>query len=831
MNKTAILATLALVGAAMLCAGCGGSTGCTDGRQPGLHLSTRPDSVEANGNEEIKVVITGLDADCNRLAAGTQVTLQLSGQEAENPEDDDGLVGQFANGETTTSTMMSDMGAQAVLTSTVAGTAQLTATAVVDEEMMTSLPVEVTFTSAPDERCAIRLNADPGSIMADGASTTQITATLVAYDGAAMPDGTEVTFTTNLGSFTAGDTQVTAEVSDGTASAVLRSEDLEQTDVATVSASFICDDPLGSEKNNRIDVPFLVGGEDPSITLSASANEILADGDSTVDLTAEVFLPDGTRAGAGQTVSFTTNRGTFTEAQSAPYDMVDVATDAEGKAYVTFEGGTEGGIATIVASVYINDRTARREIQINVRQVGFVEYVSASNEKLGVRGSGRNETSLVTFAVKDTNDQPFPNVMVGFTTSAPEVTLEPQQARTGADGRVSTTLKSGRTATSATVLATAQVGSVVLSAESPALAIVGAKPNAGQFSFSCETRNVGGFVEDGINTECTVRLADRYSNKIGFATNVLFRTEAGSIEGSAVTSDSGDDMGSATVVITTQDPRPVDVDPAAGEPFIIDGAYTRNPRDGLVTLIAYTTGEEWFDDVNGNGEYDEGEQFEDLGEPFIDSDDNGVWSPGDKQLIDLNGNEQWDGPNGQWDGDTQIWRPYWVVWTGHHAPGPRCGEAHRFSGLCPRSFSLSWQANQTQLMTWAVKDFNLNPLNETLNCNFGIEGPGEIVSVQPADPFDAQDALGTPISYVSVNDPVARGPCLVADPVCYMVPMIGAWGGGGFAGTVEIKSANDSPMNPDDPAGSVSMECSYDETGDGGARVDYNDSVSGQFLP
>ncbi len=830
MNKTAMLAMLGVVGAALLGAGCGGSEGCTDGRQPGLHISARPDSVEANGNQEIKVVITGLDAECNRLAAGTQITLQLSSQEAENPEDDDALVGQFANGEASTSAIMSDMGAQAVLTSTVAGTAQVTATAIVDEEMMASLPVEVAFTSAPAERCAIRLSADPGSIPADGASTTQISASLISHDGVAMPDGTEVTFTTNLGSFTAGDTQVTADTSDGSASAVLRSENLDQTDVATVSASFTCDDPLRSEKNNSIDVPFLVGGEDPSITLSASANEILADGDSTVDLTAEVFLPDGTRAGAGQTVSFTTDRGTFTESQSAPYDMVDEATDAEGKAYVTFEGGTEGGIATIVASVYINDRTARREIQINVRQVGFVEYVSASNEKLGVRGSGINETSLVTFAVKDTNNQAFPNVLVVFSSNAPGVTLEPQQARTGANGQVATTLKSGRTATSATVTATAQVGAVTLEGISPALAIVGAKPNAEYLTFSCERKNVGGFILDNVHTECTVLLADRHSNKIGFATNVIFKTEAGHITPSAVTDVDGDDMGSTVVTLRTGNPRPVDVEPIAGEPYFNAGAYNRNPRDGLLTLVAITTGEEQFSDENANGTYDAGEPFVDLGEPLVDANDNGIWDPGE-DYSDTNQNGQWDGPNGQWDSETEIWRPYWMTWHGQLVGGAACGAAYRYSGLCPRSFSLSWSSGDIQLMTWAAKDFNLNPINETLNCNFGIEGPGEIVNVLPADPYDAPDALGTPISYVSVNDPVAQGPCTAADPVCYMVPVIGAWGGGGFGGSVEIKSANDSPMNPEDPAGSVTMECSYNETPGGGAQVNYNDSVSGQFLP
>ncbi len=48
------------------------------------------------------------------------------------------------------------------------------------------------------------------------------------------------------------------------------------------------------------------------------------------------------------------------------------------------------------------------------------------------------------------------------------------------------------------------------------------------------------------------------------------------------------------------------------------------PYGGRNTIIAWTQGEESFDDANGNGEYDFGETFRDLPEPFLDRNEDGV---------------------------------------------------------------------------------------------------------------------------------------------------------------------------------------------------------------
>lgn len=89
-----------------------------------------------------------------------------------------------------------------------------------------------------------------------------------------------------------------------------------------------------------------------------------------------------------------------------------------------------------------------------------------------------------------------------------------------------------------------------------------------------------------------------------------------------------------------------------GEPFVdadtdptMDGYDYRefNPRDGWVTVIAYTRGEESFQDLNGNGIYDfPSDSFVDNGgEPFIDANDNGIWDR-KETFVDSNFNGSYD---------------------------------------------------------------------------------------------------------------------------------------------------------------------------------------------
>jgi hypothetical protein len=65
--------------------------------------------------------------------------------------------------------------------------------------------------------------------------------------------------------------------------------------------------------------------------------------------------------------------------------------------------------------------------------------------------------------------------------------------------------------------------------------------------------------------------------------------------------------------------------------------------DMKVTIIAYTTGEESFTDVNGNGIFDDADtatpSFDDLEEPYVDADESGSFTTGDDIVDVVNGND------------------------------------------------------------------------------------------------------------------------------------------------------------------------------------------------
>jgi hypothetical protein len=788
------LICLALAALAPLAVGCnGGDGGCKEGEGAELTLTTNPISgeAEANGNDTIRVSAVGKDENCGPFADGTAIEFRITDQ------DPDG-VGLFTNDGTTIVLTGGAFGASTQVHSTVVGTAKVQAFSA--DYSLTAMPADIEFTVPTQSgQCAVELSADPPFIPADGASTTVVTATLTADRGDPMPDGTVVNFTTTLGEFTeSGNQEHSAPTTNNQATATLKSTVSATNVQAEVTATFDCDN--GEHTSNTENVTF-GSSDDPFVDLSASASELLADNVSTVDLTAEVFLPGGARAGAGEEVTFFTELGRFQESGSPTHTAY---TDNGGIAQATFVGGNQGGVARVRASIFIDGTAASDEVEITVRQLGFIEFVSADPDKLGVKGSGKNESSLVTFQVKDTEGEPFPaGALVEFTLSAaPQVTLDSPNDRTDSNGIVEATLNSGESATTVTVTATAHVGTETLQAVSPPIAVVGAKPNARYMTFSCEHFNVGGLILDFVETECTISLADRFSNKIGFATNVIFRTEAGSIDASAMTSEATANMGMASVNLRTGDPRPKDVAPLANEPFI----GTHNPRDGMVTIIVATTGEEEFDDVNSNGTYDPGEPFTqwEKGEPFIDKNDNGTHEP-DEPFIDSNGNEGYDGPNGVWDSDTLIWDTAYVLWTGEMVkgdPATDCGLTTRYSILCPDGWSIAVGGELT--FDWEVKDINLNPLNATLRVSYQVEGKGSKGVESPPLPWTAPDTLGG-----------------FANPTTYWEDC-----GGGFCGWFTVLGA----VNPGVPeSGTVTIEVTYNQTPGGGVRINDAITTSGTF--
>lgn len=382
---------------------------------------------------------------------------------------------------------------------------------------------------------------------------------------------------------------------------------------------------------------------------------------------------------------------TFAEAQGealVTLGATSATSDASGNVTVTITAKTTPGTAHVTAS--LGAQTATVAVLVLAGQPSIAES-AVTPALLGLKGSGIQETGLMTFLVTDSLGTPIPGIDVTFTQGNPAlVTLGRTTITTGADGTaaVDYTAKTdvGVSSIIATVVATGAKAS-------HAIAVRGAKPSAAGFYFHCAKANLPVYTSVPMleTTTCEVRLSDRFGNRVGVPTPVYFATEAGAIDAVATTkafdfaNPNDPTEGTATVTFTSDmgnGMQPADVDPLvanpaqhpwprAAEPSRVDGFLTRNPRDQLVTIIAMTQGEEAFVDSNHNGILDANEVFYDLGDPFIDANDDGVYDqiytggPWETRFCtDLSNCATYHPPNGQWDSQALIWVPTWVVFSG-----------------------------------------------------------------------------------------------------------------------------------------------------------------------
>lgn len=341
------------------------------------------------------------------------------------------------------------------------------------------------------------------------------------------------------------------------------------------------------------------------------------------------------------------------------------------------------------------------------------------------------EITTVRFRAVDNRGIPQAGTTVTFKLQpeVPGVTINPAEATTNVGDGIAATqiIATGRVA-SVVVVATAGDKTAV----SPAVSFAGAAASGKQFTFQCGeiagpasggVHAIGAYDETryliaGVKVNCTAHVADRNGDGITGA-QVSFISEAGTIGPSSTSTT--DVVGNAQVLYKTSYPLPAETDPGVftwsppndaahtgdylaplwmhpfywtenpirdfgtpinpqtdrPEPRRVDPlrpGRVNNPRDNLVAMIAVTSGEEGFDDNNNNGQYDPGEPFNDLTEPFVDSNDNGTWDLNER-FVDTNADGNWDGKNGLYDASTLIWVQERLLWTGWPHPTDRAESA------------------------------------------------------------------------------------------------------------------------------------------------------------
>ncbi len=328
------------------------------------------------------------------------------------------------------------------------------------------------------------------------------------------------------------------------------------------------------------------------------------------------------------------------------------ATTSSGIVNANYVANGCSGTDTITASAIVGSQSlaATGTVTIAAATIGSIQFISASQTTIGLKGTGQNPNSTLVFKVVDATGGPYPGVTVTFTpnTTVGGLSISPSTAISATDGTVQTTVNAGTVHTVVRVTASitspaalsTQSSQLTVSTGLPAsngfsIAVGKATYNNGTSTLACP--NVEAYTINGVTTPISVILSDRYSNPVPDGTAVAFTTDGGQIVGNCNTVG-----GTCQVPWTSADPRPGPTLPTSTAPAIVKGR---------TMVLATAIGEESFDDVNGSGFYVVGDSFADLGEPYRDDNEDGVYKSGEYYL-DFNNNGARDAPTGSFIGIT-----------------------------------------------------------------------------------------------------------------------------------------------------------------------------------
>jgi hypothetical protein len=540
------------------------------------------------------------------------------------------------------------------------------------------------------------------------------------------------------------------------------------------------------------------------LTLMTDKAQIIAGIGEVATITA-TLTNQGTPV-TGETLTWSTTLGAL---RSSGTDAGTCTTDANGRCVdqLLAAGGVTGNADVAVNATTSMVRQSRTVRIVSVSQVQFdsvsCAQTMANCNLMGLQGSGFNETARVRFRVLDASNLPVAGIPVSFTLiGAPAGTSVDQMQISDVMGVVTASVKAGLTIGTFSVRATA----LSLTVDTPTIGVRGAKPSNRAFTLQCARVNLSAYNAPApprpIQINCQVGLSDRYNNPVGTGTTVALKSEAGTVPNTVATtafSPGGANEGRGVFAFLTDqgkfpadDVRPLDADPnqfpfpLEAEPSWNDGPLVQNPRDGLVTIIAYVQGEEDFRDNNNNGTWDPGEQFIDQAEPFVDSNDNNVWDTGEI-TIDANNNGVWDGPDGVWNSTAQIWTETRVLYT-----GAAFGQESRISATTRLGAASSYgvvMTGTTMSLNVYTPDRRLNRVTSGASVTARLvpstRGSVMLMSNTNLDGygFDIERRL---LARNGMSD------CQAATPSCTYFTRIGRWGQG-FSGTVTLVGA--SPPN------------------------------------
>ena len=216
-------------------------------------------------------------------------------------------------------------------------------------------------------------------------------------------------------------------------------------------------------------------------------------------------------------------------------------------------------------------------------QPASIVLVHQTFASIGVRESGDNETTTLTFEVRDSSGNPLDitnSVTVNFRLGANPgggLFIDPPSKKTNSEGRVSVNVTSGTVAGAVQIIAEINLGTRVIRSKPVNIAIHGGLPDYNHFSLAAEYYNIPGLVKYGFTDNITAYVGDKYSNPVKPNTIVYFSSTGGIIQGSATTNE----LGTATAILMTA--LPVPVHPTLGPGFATVRASTADENNQTIS--------------------------------------------------------------------------------------------------------------------------------------------------------------------------------------------------------------------------------------------------------
>lgn len=266
------------------------------------------------------------------------------------------------------------------------------------------------------------ISASPTQIELTGTSTVTVTGR--RPNGSPLARGTEIRFSTNLGTIDG----IVSVDGNGIAVATLQGDGRSGT--ATVTASTGSgtsgtDGEGGTTGAVSVTVDVQIGESDatkPTLLVSASPDNIAVEGTSTITIIGR--KSDGSPVAGGQEVILTTTLGSL--------DPARPVTQSDGTTTSTLTAGAQAGTATVTAILGASDPATT---QVTIRQAATDISIQANPASITTAGGSINLTAFVT------NAQGEPNQGSAVTFATQRGTLETEGVViTGSDGAATNTL-------------------------------------------------------------------------------------------------------------------------------------------------------------------------------------------------------------------------------------------------------------------------------------------------------------------------------------------------------------------------------------------------------